>query len=239
MKLLLKKYIILVKNYFNLLLIVNFEYILLLFIDIIFLLMSICLLSETNIQLQRGEYDIGKVQFKIYKDSLLNLQYIVIIKGEITGKTDVVTRIHSECITGDLFGSHKCDCGQQLDTAYKMLSETTQGLIIYIQGHEGRGIGLIEKIKAYNLQETRGLNTIEANIALGHEADLRNFLNINLLLELIEVKSIRIITNNPDKLRSIKCITGVINTAPILTSDNIDYIHTKINILGHNILLND
>ena len=199
--------------------------------------MSIELLAETTINLIRKNFDLGKVKMQIYSDDQKNVEYIVIIKGEVSDYSNVLTRIHSECITGDLFGSQKCDCGQQLDFAYKLISEIQNGVIIYIKGHEGRGIGLVEKIKAYNLQETKNLNTIEANQALGHDIDLRNFNNVNLIIDKLAIKSIAIITNNPDKIKSINKISIIINTKPEVNENNSNYLKTKIEKMGHYIKL--
>jgi GTP cyclohydrolase II len=201
--------------------------------------MSIILQARTNIYLKRKNFILGKVEFNIYLHIESNLQYIVIIKGQIKDQNDVIVRIHSECITGDLFGSDKCDCGHQLDFSYELISNNTKGVIIYIKGHEGRGIGLVEKIKAYELQQTKELDTIQANIALGHKIDLRNFLHVNDIIEILGIKSVHLISNNPDKIKAIKNITKIINTSPSITDNNKNYIYTKIKDLGHNIIVNE
>jgi GTP cyclohydrolase II len=195
--------------------------------------MSIELVAETNINLSRKNFNLGKVKMQIYSDQQNRIEYIVIIKDEVAGCTNVLTRIHSECITGDLFGSDKCDCGQQLDYAYKLISEVGKGIIIYIKGHEGRGIGLVEKIKAYSLQETKNLDTIEANEALGHKVDLRNFDNVNLIINNLLIKSIALITNNPDKIKTIKNINMLVNTKPEISQNNLNYLKVKKEKLGH------
>ena len=200
--------------------------------------MGIILQCRTNIYLQRKNFILGEVDFNIYLDTETNLKYIVIIKGLIKDQNDVIVRIHSECITGDLFGSEKCDCGHQLDFSYELISKSVNGVIIYIKGHEGRGIGLVEKIKAYELQKTKNLDTIQANIALGHPIDFRNFLQVNNIVQILGIMSIHLITNNPDKIKAIKNITKIINTPCSVTDNNKNYIYTKMKELGHTIIVN-
>jgi 3,4-dihydroxy 2-butanone 4-phosphate synthase/GTP cyclohydrolase II len=192
-------------------------------------------LVETNIKIKRKEYIFNAV-FKIIKDIKTNYEHIIIIKGDINGKKNVYTRIHSECITGDLFGSTHCDCGQQLDSAYKIINTANCGIIIYLKGHEGRGIGLVEKMKAYNLQQNEGLNTIEANIKLGYKDDLRNYDIIPDILNYLNIKSINLLTNNPLKITALKnYIKTVTNIPAEITEENFKYLQTKKNICNHNI----
>lgn len=148
---------------------------------------------------------------------------------------DVLVRIHSECITGDVFASTKCDCGQQLHAALNMISSEKSGVLIYLR-QEGRGIGLIEKLKAYKLQES-GEDTIQANISLGHGADERDYDVAIQILDDLKVKNIRLLTNNPDKIKSVtESDINLVERIPLeipANSENIDYLKTKRSDMGH------
>ncbi|MDH3243895.1 MAG: GTP cyclohydrolase II [Saprospiraceae bacterium] len=147
---------------------------------------------------------------------------------------NVLVRIHSECMTGDLFGSSRCECGSQLRRSFQQIAEKG-GIIIYLR-QEGRGIGLIEKLRAYELQDA-GLNTVEANMELGHAPDERSFdLGIKILEDL-GITSIRLLTNNPDKIKAIEDSSIELKERiPLIietTKDNQEYMETKKNLLGH------
>lgn len=153
-------------------------------------------------------------------------------------KTDltapILTRIHSECITGDLFGSKRCDCGEQLVKALEMVS-VNGGMVLYLR-QEGRGIGIINKLKAYNLQD-RGLNTVDANIHLGLEVDARQY-NIAIeMLTLLGVSQINLLTNNPEKIEALKNSSiEVVKRVPLIIKpqkENLDYLQTKQDEMGH------
>lgn len=146
----------------------------------------------------------------------------------------VWVRIHSECITGDIFHSLKCDCGQQLNAAMKIIAEK-KGLMVYLR-QEGRGIGIINKIKAYRHQE-RGLNTIDANKALGLKVDYRNYSPAAQIIKSLGISKINLITNNPDKIRDMKKDEiSIIERVPLIiepNETNKDYLQTKKKSLGH------
>ena len=191
---------------------------------------------ETHITIKRNNFILNNVVFKIIKDIKTNYEHIVIIKGDINEKENVYTRIHSECMTGDLFGSTHCDCGQQLDDAYEIISKSNNGLIIYLKGHEGRGIGLVEKLKSYNIQQNEKLDTIDANIKLGHLGDMRNYDVVREILNYLNIKSINLITNNPLKINILqKYIKTITNIPSKITEQNIKYLLTKKNKCNHNI----
>ena len=146
----------------------------------------------------------------------------------------VLVRLHSECITGDLFGSKRCDCGEQLDKALE-LTAGARGVVLYLR-QEGRGIGLINKLKAYKLQDS-GLNTVDANVHLGLEVDARHYDVAIKMLELLGVSEIRLLTNNPEKIEAFESsgIT-IVERVPIIVEpnkDNLGYLKTKSKDMGH------
>ncbi len=169
----------------------------------------------------------GEFKIKSFKDKK---EHLVIYK-EPLGDTPIV-RIHSECLTGDALGSLKCDCGEQLQYALKMINQKG-GIVIYLR-QEGRGIGLFNKVNAYNLQD-QGLDTVEANHQLGFEADMRDFGIVTEILKHFNISKIKLLTNNPKKIQSIKDIE-VVSRIPIKTGENSynkKYLQTKKEKMGH------
>jgi len=143
-------------------------------------------------------------QFKIvaFTNNRDGKDHIAIVKGDVEGQKRVLCRIHSECLTGDVFGSQKCDCGPQLHAALAQLEEAGQGIILYMR-QEGRGIGLANKVKAYSLQDD-GMDTVEANLHLGFDDDMRDYSIAAKMLEIIAPESIVLMTNNPRKLEGLR-----------------------------------
>lgn len=185
---------------------------------------------QTRIPTKHGEFILH-----YYNNSLDDKEHVAFVKGEVAGKDNVPVRIHSECFTGDVLGSRRCDCGEQLDMALDLINQTGYGVLIYLR-QEGRGIGLLKKLQAYNLQD-QGLDTVDANIKLGHLADEREYDIAALILNELQVKSIALITNNPLKIDEItKLGIQVTERIPIETHihhDNLGYLKTKVERMRH------
>lgn len=192
------------------------------------------LLEKTNII--NLPTDHGKFKAISFYDKIENKEHLALIKGDVDGE-NILTRIHSECLTGDVFSSNRCDCGNQLHKAMEMIDENGSGIILYLR-QEGRGIGLFNKIKAYHLQE-EGYDTVDANIKLGFAPDMRNYKIACLMLKELGVKSIDLLTNNPDKIKQVEKYDIKVNKrVPIeIHSNHIDrvYLKTKADRMGHDL----
>lgn len=179
--------------------------------------------------------DFGEWKIVGYNNDVDSREHIAIVYGDVEGGEDILVRMHSKCLTGDVFHSQRCDCGWQLETAMQIIAKEGKGIIVYLD-QEGRGIGLLNKLKAYELQDT-GADTVEANEALGFHPDLRNYgIGAQVLLDL-GVKSIRILTNNPRKIVGLEGYgLEVKDRVPIVqpsNSENSSYLKTKELKLGH------
>jgi 3,4-dihydroxy 2-butanone 4-phosphate synthase/GTP cyclohydrolase II len=177
-----------------------------------------------------------------YKSTIDNIEHLAFVKGTITGEEPILVRVHSECLTGDVFGSRRCDCGPQLATAMQMVDEAGAGVIVYLRGHEGRGIGIGHKIRAYSLQD-EGFDTVDANTELGLPIDSREYgIGAQILADL-GVHELKLMTNNPAKYGGLGGygLTVVeripLNTIP--TPENEAYLRTKRERMGHHIDMHD
>ncbi|HQG54045.1 MAG TPA: GTP cyclohydrolase II, partial [Thermoleophilia bacterium] len=170
-----------------------------------------------------------------YESVLDGGQHVALVKGDVAGKSDVLVRVHSECLTGDVFGSLRCDCGEQLAEALRRIESEGMGVLLYMR-QEGRGIGLLNKLKAYALQE-EGRDTVEANLELGIAADLRDYgIGAQILADL-GLTSMRLMTNNPKKIIGLEgyglCVSGRVPLEVPPKDDNVRYLRTKRRKLGH------
>lgn len=175
--------------------------------------------------------------FKIvgFEENFTGHNHIALIYGDITGPNPVLTRVHSECLTGDALFSIRCDCGFQLNTALQYITKKGRGILIYHR-QEGRNIGLLNKIKAYSLQDN-GADTVEANQCLGFNADERDFTLCADILKLLNVQNIRLLTNNPQKIEILhQSYINIVERVPLIVGrnpENSKYLNTKVSKLGH------
>lgn len=171
-----------------------------------------------------------------YRSTVDGVEHVALVHGDIGDGTDVLVRMHSECLTGDVFSSQRCDCGPQLQASMRRVTEAGRGVVVYLRGHEGRGIGLLSKLRAYELQE-RGRDTLDANLELGLPADARDYAAGARILDDLGVRGLRLMTNNPDKIEALTR-HGLDVTArepmPVQAGEhNLRYLRTKRDRMGH------
>jgi 3,4-dihydroxy 2-butanone 4-phosphate synthase/GTP cyclohydrolase II len=187
--------------------------------------------SEARMPLEHGEFHAVS-----YRDSIDGHEHVAMVLGDVGSGADVLVRVHSECLTGDVFGSRRCDCGRQLDLALAMIAKEGRGIVVYLRGHEGRGIGLADKIHAYRLQDG-GLDTVEANLEMGYAADRRDYGIGMQILQDLGVERIRLLTNNPAKRAGLEgfglTVTQRVPLIPEAADESRAYLRTKAEKLGH------
>ena len=177
----------------------------------------------------------GNFQLCVYQTNQDHKEHLALILGDVSEQSHVLTRIHSECFTGDVLGSLRCDCGEQLQRAMQLIAQQGRGILIYLR-QEGRGIGLIEKLRAYNLQD-EGYDTVDANVMLGHQPDERDYSVAALILKDLNVQSVQLLTNNPEKIESLQglgvTVSNRIPLQPNVTAENANYLQTKVQRMNH------
>jgi 3,4-dihydroxy 2-butanone 4-phosphate synthase/GTP cyclohydrolase II len=178
----------------------------------------------------------GEFRLHCYTSVLDGTEHLAVVRGDVTDGHDVLVRVHSECLTGDAFGSARCDCGDQLDAALARIAAADRGVVVYLRGHEGRGIGLARKLQAYNLQDS-GLDTVDANLSLGLPVDSREYDIGAQILSDLQIHSVRLLTNNPAKSRGLtEYGIDVVSREPLVTAPgphSVEYLRTKRDRLGH------
>jgi GTP cyclohydrolase II len=177
----------------------------------------------------------GEFQISLYSNNQDEKEHLALVMGNVTRQSNVLVRVHSECFTGDVLGSRRCDCGAQLHQALARIADASSGMLIYLR-QEGRGIGLLDKLRAYNLQD-QGYDTVDANLILGHQADERDYTVAARILHDWGVRSVRLMTNNPTKIESLQRL-GIQVTARVplqtgITPDNAGYLRTKAERMRH------
>ncbi len=186
----------------------------------------------------------GEFRLHFYTNDLDRKEHLALVMGDVAGHGEddqgVLVRVHSECFTGDVLGSQRCDCGEQLHRAMQMIAAEGRGVIVYLR-QEGRGIGLEKKLHAYNLQD-QGYDTVDANLLLGHQADERSYWAAAAILAELGVRSIRLLTNNPDKIERLAAegvqVRARVGLAPSVTAENAAYLATKAERMRHMLNLN-
>ncbi|HEU4810958.1 MAG TPA: bifunctional 3,4-dihydroxy-2-butanone-4-phosphate synthase/GTP cyclohydrolase II [Nocardioides sp.] len=187
--------------------------------------------AETRLPTRHGDFTAYG-----YRITVDDSEHIALVYGDVSGDEPVLTRVHSECLTGDVFGSHRCDCGPQLDEALERIVKEGRGVVVYLRGHEGRGIGLVAKLQAYALQDG-GRDTVDANLDLGLPADARHYGTATQILRDLGIASVRLLTNNPDKTSSLEDfgirVPERVPLTPHPNDHNLSYLLTKRDRMGH------
>lgn len=188
--------------------------------------------SEAKLPTKYGDFLI-----RVFHEESTGLDHVALTLGDMQGPDPVLIRVHSECLTGDAFGSRRCDCGPQLQAALRAISDRGWGCLLYLR-QEGRGIGLHAKIQAYHLQD-KGADTLDANLMLGLPADDRDYSIASCMLSALDIQEVSLLTNNPNKVEQLRTHQiNVVETVPLIVGvgeHNRDYLQTKGQRMGHNI----
>ncbi len=189
--------------------------------------------AETRLPTRHGDFTAYG-----YTITVDGSEHVALVHGDLGGPEPVLTRVHSECLTGDVFGSDRCDCGPQLDEALERIVAEGRGVVVYLRGHEGRGIGLVAKLQAYQLQDG-GRDTVDANLDLGLPADARHYGTATQILKDLKIESVRLMTNNPDKVTNLEEygveVAERVPLTPRPNDHNLAYLLTKRDRMGHDL----
>ena len=189
--------------------------------------------AETRLPTRHGDFTAYG-----YTITVDGSEHVALVHGDLGGPDPVLTRVHSECLTGDVFGSDRCDCGPQLDEALERIVAEGRGVVVYLRGHEGRGIGLVAKLQAYQLQDG-GRDTVDANLDLGLPADARHYGTATQILKDLKIESVRLMTNNPDKVTNLEEygveVAERVPLTPRPNDHNLAYLLTKRDRMGHDL----
>ncbi len=192
-------------------------------------------LEVTEVVAARLPTQHGEFKLHLYANSADSKQHLALTLGEVQGRQRLLVRVHSECFTGDVLGSKRCDCGEQLENSLKMIAEAGEGVLVYMR-QEGRGIGLLDKLRAYNLQD-KGFDTVDANLLLGHQPDDRDYTLAAAILRDLGVTSIRLLTNNPAKMVELQQlgleVVERVQLRSTVNPENERYLHTKADRMHH------
>lgn len=191
--------------------------------------------SVTRLTCARIPTEYGDFRLCYYTNTLDSKEHLALFMGDIANTPSVMVRVHSECFTGDVLGSRRCDCGEQLDQSLAMVARAGVGVVLYMR-QEGRGIGLLQKLRAYNLQD-EGFDTVDANLMLGHGADERDYTLAALMLQDLGVSAVQLITNNPDKISALVAagidVSERLSVEVPANKDNAAYLLTKAERMDH------
>jgi 3,4-dihydroxy 2-butanone 4-phosphate synthase/GTP cyclohydrolase II len=197
--------------------------------------MTLLPLAVTRMVSARIPTDSAEFELALYTSNRDDKEHLALLHGDVRGSDDLLVRVHSECFTGDVLGSRRCDCGEQLHHSMQIIAEAGRGLVIYLR-QEGRGIGLLNKLRAYNLQDN-GYDTVDANLALGHQADEREYGVAALIIKDLQIRTIHLLTNNPHKIESLRQLgVRVSDRVPLegtIHADNAQYLRTKAERMSH------
>ncbi|MFD0688848.1 GTP cyclohydrolase II [Actinomadura fibrosa] len=191
-------------------------------------------IAEADLRTRRGVF-----RAVAFRDPVDGHEHMALVRGNVRGSENVLVRMHSECMTGDIFGATRCECGDQLGAALDALVREGAGVLVYLRGHEGRGIGLVAKVRTHVLQDDQGLDTVDSATAIGLPVDVRDYGPAARVLRHLGVRSVRLLSNNPDKVSALESYgIDVAARVPLLvpaSDDNIRYLTAKRDRLGHDL----
>ncbi|MEU8121455.1 GTP cyclohydrolase II [Spirillospora sp. NPDC049024] len=191
-------------------------------------------IAEADLRTRRGVF-----RAVAFRDPVDGHEHMALVRGEVRDREDVLVRMHSECMTGDIFGATRCECGDQLGAALDAIAREGAGVLVYLRGHEGRGIGLVAKVRTHILQDDQGLDTVDSATAIGLPVDVRDYGAAARILRHLGVRSVRLMSNNPVKVSALESYgIAVAARVPLLvpvSDDNVRYLTAKRDRLGHDL----